>query len=237
MGYSNIELNLPDYKGRTPLSIAAKRGYKQIVAILLAQPKINPNYINNAGWLAIHYAVQNGYTPLVKLLLEHPSARSNAKVMDWSALAKVAFRNEHETILKLLLTWTEEIKWGYSCVWWQCCHQCLSLSERFLEYWSTGSFANFVDPEHHIRLNALRDSAKSCQICDILPQGVQLFSDIWEPFIHSATPASDPSQVNIRFRIMERSLRGVAFILDKPIVNIEYFTFSGMWLPYIMGKV
>jgi hypothetical protein len=58
-----------DIRGRTPLHLAAMRGYLQIVLLLIAKG-IDVDAKDNQGWTALHLAVERGHQPIVQALLD-----------------------------------------------------------------------------------------------------------------------------------------------------------------------
>jgi ankyrin repeat protein len=70
LGLGEVDVNGRDYQGRTPLHIAAMRGHKQIVEVLLARGA-DPALCDNDGWTPLHWAMSGGYAEVVKLLRDH----------------------------------------------------------------------------------------------------------------------------------------------------------------------
>lgn len=64
--------------GKTPLHIAADRGYTAITALLLERPDININVEDRFHCTALHLATQNGHEEVVRLFLNHPKIDCNA---------------------------------------------------------------------------------------------------------------------------------------------------------------
>eukprot|EP01032_Pedospumella_encystans_P015716 gene15716-17962_t len=62
----------------TPLIIAAKRGYPEIVDALLADGRADVNIRNKDKWSALIHACEKGRTDSVKSLLQHPDIQVNA---------------------------------------------------------------------------------------------------------------------------------------------------------------
>ncbi|KAH6871753.1 hypothetical protein BKA70DRAFT_1354603 [Coprinopsis sp. MPI-PUGE-AT-0042] len=52
--------------------LAARRGHKGNVKLLLAHPEIQVNLVDNDGWLALMLAAKYGHEDIVPLLLAHP---------------------------------------------------------------------------------------------------------------------------------------------------------------------
>ncbi len=75
--YENVDTNTKNgTNASTPLTEASRRGYINIVKLLLNY-KINGDYVtdprirNDRGLTALYWAVRNGYTEIVKLLLDY----------------------------------------------------------------------------------------------------------------------------------------------------------------------
>ena len=55
-------------EGNAPLCVAAVKGHTEAVEVLLKRGA-DPNFQENNGWTALHYAVSKGHVPVVKALL------------------------------------------------------------------------------------------------------------------------------------------------------------------------
>lgn len=58
-----------DLRGNTALHLAASRGYKEVVSLLLAAPGCPVNAVNREGLTALHVAVESGFVDVVDTLL------------------------------------------------------------------------------------------------------------------------------------------------------------------------
>ena len=65
------DVNLPNEDGRTPLSIAASRGHKEVLEILLKHPNIDLNQADELNKTPLMYAAEEDQKECVKLLLSH----------------------------------------------------------------------------------------------------------------------------------------------------------------------
>jgi ankyrin repeat protein len=89
--------------GWTALMYAAKRGHREIVALLLNEIK-DVDTKNNLGGTALMFAAGAGHTDIVKLLLEHGADVNAAeKFLSFNTALRFAFLNHHMDIVKLLL--------------------------------------------------------------------------------------------------------------------------------------
>ena len=86
-----------------PLYIACKKGYNDIVALLLSKPGINVNYINNNGISPLYIACNNGYINIVTLLLKYPNININQPTNDGVSSLYIACQNKYLDIIALLL--------------------------------------------------------------------------------------------------------------------------------------
>jgi tetratricopeptide (TPR) repeat protein len=101
LGLPNINVDLKDENGRTPLFMAAERGYERVVKLLIDKgAKINAQdgFCGNA----LQAASTGGHEQVVKLLLDK-GAKVNAQGGDYgNALQAASFRG-HDQVVKLLL--------------------------------------------------------------------------------------------------------------------------------------
>jgi hypothetical protein len=63
--YPDLDINFPDYDGRTPLHLACEEGHENIVQFLLEQKGINPNVKDRWGNTPVHCALKNGRFKIV----------------------------------------------------------------------------------------------------------------------------------------------------------------------------
>ena len=99
-----IEINVRNQYGVTPLNVAAREGYDEIARLLLSNPKIDTNQYNSMnGKTALIVASEEGKWEIVKMLLSN--AQINAEISDINgktALQRASF-NGHLMAVKLLL--------------------------------------------------------------------------------------------------------------------------------------
>ena len=70
-----IKLCSGDYKGNTPLMLAAMNGNLALVELLL-QTAANPNYVNSVGQTAANMARLKGFSDCVNLIHEYEADKS-----------------------------------------------------------------------------------------------------------------------------------------------------------------
>lgn len=88
--HPDIEVNLADRRGYTPLITAAfyfHHSTEAILQLLLSHPKVQVNTLtaDAAGWTALGAAAQAGYVGKVKLILARPDLLVNA--VDWKGMS------------------------------------------------------------------------------------------------------------------------------------------------------
>ncbi|POM78898.1 Ankyrin repeat domain containing hypothetical protein 52 [Phytophthora palmivora] len=85
-----------DWKGYTPLMVAAKRGYVEIVQVLLSRGA-NIEAVNDDGNRALEIASRNGRTAVVQLLLENGAfVDAPNRTRGYTALTTAALRGRTE---------------------------------------------------------------------------------------------------------------------------------------------
>lgn len=85
-------------KGENALMMAAFRGYRPLVELLLERGA----EVNKPGWTPLHYAATNGHLEIVALLLEH-SAYIDAESPRKATPLMMAARHGHAQVVRLLL--------------------------------------------------------------------------------------------------------------------------------------
>jgi ankyrin repeat protein len=102
-GYSNrnIEADLEDGEGRTPLSYAAERGYEQVVKLLLDKGA-DVNAQGRPYGNALQAASARGHKQVVKLLLDK-GADVNTQGRPYGNALCAASNHGHKQVVKLLL--------------------------------------------------------------------------------------------------------------------------------------
>jgi ankyrin repeat protein len=71
LGLKEVNINLRDGLGNTPLIVAAEMGNTDVIRALLLDSCLQPNITNNWEQTALLVAIQNGQASIVDLLLEH----------------------------------------------------------------------------------------------------------------------------------------------------------------------
>jgi ankyrin repeat protein len=72
-----VDVNLKDNRGRTPLSWAVQRGHKEVVMLLLGQHDLNAVEPDHNGRTPLWYAEENGFKDIMMLLNEHLSMHAD----------------------------------------------------------------------------------------------------------------------------------------------------------------
>ena len=97
------DINDRDPLGYSPLGLAARNGYEEVVKILLAREEVNPGEPDKFGRAPLLHAASNGHEGLVKILLAredvYPDEPDNGGLTPLSYSAQ----NGHEEVVKILL--------------------------------------------------------------------------------------------------------------------------------------
>lgn len=96
------DINLPNEEGRTPLSIAASKGNKEGIKILLKQPNIAIDQADQTKKTPLMYAAEAAQTQCVKLLLAHKPVLEARDTRGRTTLSLAAIKG-HKIPMKLLL--------------------------------------------------------------------------------------------------------------------------------------
>ena len=105
IAFPDIDVNVANSKGHTPLYAASRRGCSKVVALLLTVPSLNVNApCHQRGNTALIAASEKGQTRIVKQLLAAPGVDVNhANSKQWTALT-IASQIGHEEVVQLLLS-------------------------------------------------------------------------------------------------------------------------------------
>ncbi|XP_031841575.1 uncharacterized protein LOC116430947 isoform X2 [Nomia melanderi] len=95
------KLEATDRHGQTPLNLAARHGYADVVRVLLAAGAC-ADHADCDGWTALRAAAWGGHTQVVEMLLEHGAIVDCADWDQRTALRAAAWGG-HEDIVKALL--------------------------------------------------------------------------------------------------------------------------------------
>jgi ankyrin repeat protein len=101
-GDIDIDINVRSNYGQTALSIAAERGYIDIVTLLLSHPSIDVNAQDLDRQTALGWAIYNGRDQVVALLLQDPSVRTDMMDIDGMTPWTWAIEKRRRIILVLL---------------------------------------------------------------------------------------------------------------------------------------
>ena len=111
--HPDIDPNIKNKYGRTPLLSAFYRGDKKIVKALLTHPTIDPNIKDQDGKTPLHYFFTcerpfyspfNNFFQIAKLFWENPNIDVNIKDKDGRTPLLCAFNRGDKKIVKALLT-------------------------------------------------------------------------------------------------------------------------------------
>ena len=99
------DVNKTNQYSATGLMRAVWNKHNAVVDLLLSQPGVNVNWVNNNdGWTALHYAWYYNNVEGLKMLLAHPSMNShNVKNRDGRTPLMVAINSGYTSYIKELL--------------------------------------------------------------------------------------------------------------------------------------
>jgi len=86
-----------------PFYIVCQEGHKEVVSLLLADPRIDPNKARNNGTTPFYMACQNGHKEVVLLLLTDPRIDPNKADNTGTTPSFIACQNGHKEVVSLLL--------------------------------------------------------------------------------------------------------------------------------------
>ncbi len=98
---AGFDVNVKNMSGDTPLILAARKEYKEVVALLLEKgaPINEKNY---RGWTALMYAASSGRQETVALLLKNGASINENDSSEFSALSLAAWNGHKDTVILLL---------------------------------------------------------------------------------------------------------------------------------------
>jgi ankyrin repeat protein len=79
-----VEVDIKDYRGRTPLSWAAEFGREGIVKLLLHTGKVDVGSKDNEGLTPLCWATQNDHEEVVEMLLEFGKVEVDEDTRIWT---------------------------------------------------------------------------------------------------------------------------------------------------------
>lgn len=102
----DLNVNVENGHGQTPLHMAAWAGHLEIIKLLLAHPDIDVNKQNSLGWTPLYWATVHNKPEVVKLLLDHPNAVIDIAAIYGRTPLENALAADHGEILALLFKHT-----------------------------------------------------------------------------------------------------------------------------------
>lgn len=132
-----LDTNLKDFIGRTPLLWAAERGHEAIVKQLLATGNVDVNVEDKYGRTPLNSAITKGYESIVEVLLDFNGVRLNSHDKHGKTSLVHAVQSARDSMVKLLLVheaspdfWDTSIRTPL----WHAAHAgCMSIVELLLE--------------------------------------------------------------------------------------------------------
>jgi len=98
-----VDPDMPDVRGRTPLSYAAQDGLEGVVKILLEQPRVNPWRSDLSRNTPLSFAAMSGHDRVVKILLGRADINPDQPNLDGQTPLSYAASGGHEEVVKTLL--------------------------------------------------------------------------------------------------------------------------------------
>ncbi|XP_050528543.1 ankyrin repeat domain-containing protein 50-like isoform X2 [Daktulosphaira vitifoliae] len=99
--HSNVDLEVCDNNGQTPLNIAARQGYLDIVELLL-EHKCKVDHTDFEGWTALRAAAWGGHSQVLEILLKHGANVECYDSEGRGALRAAAWGGHDDIVAKLL---------------------------------------------------------------------------------------------------------------------------------------
>ena len=94
--------NSVNQQGDTPLHLAVRQQYTEVVRALLNSEEINPNAGKNDGWTPLMESAFCNLPHIAKILLENDAKPNIAKAYGWTALMEAAYEGHAEVVKALL---------------------------------------------------------------------------------------------------------------------------------------
>jgi ankyrin repeat protein len=103
LGTGNVNADIKDNDGQTPLCLAAGIGNEAVIKLLLVTGEVDINSSCKKGWTPFFWAARNGHEAVMKLLLATGKVNIDSRDKRKRTPLSWAVENGHEAIVKLLL--------------------------------------------------------------------------------------------------------------------------------------
>jgi ankyrin repeat protein len=101
---TDVNPEMADCWGRSPLSLAAENGHERVVKILLEQEGVGPNTVDiKYGQTPLSWAAEKGHEAVVEMLLKRDDVNPELADKYGRTSLSWATQNGHEGVVKLLL--------------------------------------------------------------------------------------------------------------------------------------
>ncbi|XXH01515.1 hypothetical protein Hte_007875 [Hypoxylon texense] len=127
--------------GWTPLHIAAKRGWEDIVEFLLTHYSAHTEAKTNQGWTALHIAADNGHTKIAFILIDKGADVVATSILRSTPVYFACYSGHDETAFSLLETMTRQQVLTVSndqresLLWTAAISGCKRTVQKLLEYY------------------------------------------------------------------------------------------------------
>jgi len=101
---AEIDVNMPQNEGATPLCVAASQGHEEVIRLLLADPRVQVNVsMETTGGSPLFYACQHGFVGMVARMLRDPRIDINLVTKNGVAPLFIACDFGSPRIVEMLL--------------------------------------------------------------------------------------------------------------------------------------
>lgn len=118
---ANASVNQPCCTGKSALCIAANNGHDAVVELLLAQPDIVVDMVDDVRWTPLLWATANGHKGIVQQLLDANANTECADENGYTSLMRAVY-NHHFSVCALLLQHNANVnhrnKFGATSLYW-----------------------------------------------------------------------------------------------------------------------
>lgn len=93
----NLIIPWQDNYGEVPLHLSARNGCTELAKLLLAQPSVHVNAVENQDRIPLHWAAMNGHHDIARLLIEAGAEVSSMRCTGQTRMCRMSNRKEQRT--------------------------------------------------------------------------------------------------------------------------------------------